>query len=66
VRHGLFGVHYGDVFEVAVELFVVEAEADDEAVEDFEAAVVDLDLDDAAGGGRVGIHLNSASVPDQR
>ena len=40
----------GDVGQVAVVLFVVEAEADDEAVGDFEAAEVDGEGNDAAGG----------------
>jgi hypothetical protein len=44
------GAHYGHVIQVAMELVVVEAEADHEAVGDFEAAEVDRYLDDAAGG----------------
>jgi len=52
-RSGLFrvgGFHDRHVRYVAVELIVIEAEAYYEAVVDFEAAVIDGDVDDAARG----------------
>jgi len=41
-------LHYGDIAQVPVELLVVEAEADDEAVRDLEATEFHRHLDDAA------------------